>query len=136
MALARVLPAIDLRTAFFDKRIDGLETVRRFQRPPQHAVQSEAMQCQGLVEAFSQTAGRRLFRSSNSNTKINAAARFFRLKDSRMFWVKRLRVLRVGFDEAQEAFLARQCIVLPSKSSVTMQIAGIREIFQSVKWLK
>ena len=48
VALARVLPAIDLRTAFFDKRIDGLETVRRFQRPPQHAVQPEAMQCQGV----------------------------------------------------------------------------------------
>ena len=60
VALARVLPAIDRRPAFFDKRSDGLETVRRLQRPPQHAVQPEAMQCQGLVAAFSQTAGRRL----------------------------------------------------------------------------
>ncbi len=44
VALARVLPVIDLRTAFLDERIDGLETVRRFQRPAQHAIQPETMQ--------------------------------------------------------------------------------------------
>ena len=60
VALARVLPVIDLRTAFFDERIDGLETVRRLQRPAQHPVQPEAMQRQGLVQPFRQTPGRRL----------------------------------------------------------------------------
>ena len=39
--LARVLPVIDLRTAFLDERIDGLETVRRLQRPAQHPVWCE-----------------------------------------------------------------------------------------------
>ena len=44
VALARVLPVIDRRTAFLDERIDGLETVRRLQRPAQHAIQPETMQ--------------------------------------------------------------------------------------------
>ena len=60
VALARVLPVVNLRTAFLDERIDGLQTVRRFQRPTQHAVQPEAMQRQGLGQAFRQAAGRRL----------------------------------------------------------------------------
>ena len=51
---------IDLRTALLHERVDRLEAVRRLQRPAQHAVHSEAMQRQGLVEAFRQTAGRRL----------------------------------------------------------------------------
>ena len=57
VALARVLPVIHLRTAFLDERIDGLETVRRLQRPAQHPVQPEAMQRQGLGQPFRQTAG-------------------------------------------------------------------------------
>ena len=60
MALTRVLPVIDLRAALLNERVDGLEAVRRLQRPAQHAVHPEAMQRQGLVEAFRQTAGRRL----------------------------------------------------------------------------
>ena len=39
---------------------DGLEAIRRLQRPAQHTVHPEAMQRQGLVEAFRQTAGRGL----------------------------------------------------------------------------
>ena len=58
MALDRVLPVIDLRTARLNERGDGLEAVRRLQRPAQHAVHPEAMQRQGLVQAFRQTAGR------------------------------------------------------------------------------
>ena len=60
MALTRVLPVIDLRTALLNERVDGLEAVRRLQRPAQHTVHPEAMQRQGLVEAFRQTAGRGL----------------------------------------------------------------------------
>ena len=51
---------IDLRTALLNERVDRLEAVRRLQRPAQHAVHAEAMQRQGLVQAFRQTAGRRL----------------------------------------------------------------------------
>ena len=51
---------IDLRTALLNERVDGLEAVRRLQRPAQHAIHAEAMQRQGLVQAFRQTAGRRL----------------------------------------------------------------------------
>ena len=57
VALARLLPVVDLRTALLDERIDRLETVRRLQRPTQHPVQPEAMQRQGLVQSFRQTAG-------------------------------------------------------------------------------
>ena len=60
VTLTRVVPVIDLRAAFLDERIDGLQTVRRLQRAAQHAVEPEAMQRQGLVEAFRQAAGRRL----------------------------------------------------------------------------
>ena len=60
VALARVLPVVDLRTAFLNERIDRLQTVRRLQRPPQHVVHPEPVQRQGLVQAFRQTAGRRL----------------------------------------------------------------------------
>ena len=60
MALTRVLPVIDLRTALLHERVDGLEAIRRLQRPAQHTVHPEAMQRQGLVEAFRQTAGRGL----------------------------------------------------------------------------
>ena len=51
---------IDLRTALLNERVDGLEAVRRLQRPAQHTVHPKAMQRQGLVQAFRQTAGRRL----------------------------------------------------------------------------
>ena len=51
---------IDLRTALLNERVDGLEAIRRLQRPAQHTVHPEAMQRQGLVEAFRQTAGRGL----------------------------------------------------------------------------
>ena len=61
-----VLPVIDLRTALLNERVDGLEAIRRLQRPAQHTVHPEAMQRQGLVEAFRQTAGRGWFRSSSS----------------------------------------------------------------------
>ena len=60
MALTRVLPVIDLRTALLDERIDRLERVRRLQRPTQDSVQPKAMQGQGLVQAFRQTTGCRL----------------------------------------------------------------------------
>ena len=60
VTLTRVLPVIDLRAAFLDERIDGLQTVRRLQRAAQHPVEPESMQRQGLVEAFRQAAGRRL----------------------------------------------------------------------------
>jgi hypothetical protein len=58
VAVARVLPVFDLRTAFLDERMDGLEAVRRLQRLAQHAVQPEAMQRYGLVQAFGQATGR------------------------------------------------------------------------------
>ena len=45
---------------FLDERIDGLQTVRRLQRPAEHSVESEAMQRQGFVQAFRQAPGRRL----------------------------------------------------------------------------
>ena len=51
---------VDLGTAFLDERIDGLETVRRLQRPVQHPIEPEAMQGEGLRQPFLQTAGRRL----------------------------------------------------------------------------
>ncbi len=39
VTLTRVLPVIDLRAAFLDERIDGLQTVRRLQRAAQNAVE-------------------------------------------------------------------------------------------------
>ena len=41
VSLARVLPVIDLHTAFLDESIDGLETVGRLQRTAQHAVEPD-----------------------------------------------------------------------------------------------
>ena len=38
VSLTRLLPVVDFGAAFLDERIDGLETVRRLQRPAQHAI--------------------------------------------------------------------------------------------------
>ena len=60
LALTRVLPVVDLRTAFLDERVDRLQAVRRLERPAQHAEQAKTMECHGLLQAFGEAAGRRL----------------------------------------------------------------------------
>jgi len=57
LALTRVLPVVDLRTAFLDERIDRLEAAGCLQRPPQYPKQAEAMERHGLLQAFGQTTG-------------------------------------------------------------------------------
>ena len=56
LALARVLPVVDLRAAFLDESIDGLKAVRRLERTAQHRVHAESMQRQRLLKAFLQAA--------------------------------------------------------------------------------
>ena len=54
LALARVLPVVDLGAAFLDEGIDRFKAVRRFERTAQHRVHAEAMQRQRLPQTFVQ----------------------------------------------------------------------------------
>ena len=54
LALAGVLPVVDLRAAFLDESIDGFKAVRRLERTAQRPVHAETMQCERLLDSFLQ----------------------------------------------------------------------------------
>ena len=75
LPLTRVLSMIDLRAPFLDKGIDRFQAIRRLERSAQNPVHAEAMQREGLLQAFLKARSPDWFRSSSSPWSSSRAAR-------------------------------------------------------------